>query len=235
MRVIDASPIILSDSFTIEIGQVARSVERVNEKFRERKIKTNEIALNVFEVIDFRMISGLVGEALVTDMSVNVGGLLKNPNIDGYPDLLNASKEEYRRDIERWKVSEMAAFVKYPHGGIEVKNTFGTKKSTGILLQGQTRLGRINSKLDWKAHHRTTNNLLALFSDYVDACPQIIAVMFSDRLSESDWMEKQNPMVGSAMTSFSVTGKSGWEKLRSGLRLCREDPRYLQFFGLRVG
>jgi len=190
------------------------------------------MALNVFEVIDFRVMSGLVGEALVSEISDSHENLEKNPNIDGYPDLLNASRPEYRRDIEKWKASDMKAFVKYPYGGIEIKNTFGTKKSTAILPNGQTRLGKINNKLDWKAHHRTTNYLLGLFSDFIDACPQIVAVMFSDRLQQSDLMEKQNPRANSAMTSFSVTTLSGWKKLRSGLKLCRDDPRYLSFFGL---
>ncbi len=232
LREIDSSPIILSDSLTLEIGFIAKSVERVNGKFRELKLRTKAMALNVFEVIDFRMISGLIGEALVSEMSDNHENLVKNPNIDGYPDLLNASKPVYREDIARWKAGNMNAFVRYPYGGIEVKNTFGTKKGTAILAQGQARLGKINGKLDWKAHHRYTNSLLALFSDFIDACPQIVAVMFSDKLSESDWMEKQDPKANSAMTSFSVTSRSGWEKLRSGMRICRDEPRYLSFFGL---
>jgi hypothetical protein len=231
---INASPIILTDGFALEISFISQSVERVNDKFRQLKLKTKEMALNVFEIIDFRMISGLVGEVLVSDISYHHEGLVRNPNIDGYPDLLNASRPEYRRDIERWKADDMNAFVKYQHGGIEVKNTFGTKKAKTHLAQGETRLGKINDKLDWKAHHRYTNNLLALFSDFVDGCPQIVAVMFSDNLSESDWKEKQNPKENSAMTSFSVTTRSGWEKLRSGLKLCRDDPSYLSFFGLEA-
>jgi hypothetical protein len=234
MMVIDGSPIALANGFALEISSVERSVERVNEKFRELKSRTKEMALNVFEVIDFRMISGLVGEVLVSEISAHNDGLVKNPNIDGYPDLMNASRPEYRRDIEQWKANDMKAFVLYPHGGIEVKNTFGTKRAGAVLAPGQTRIGRINDKLDWKAHHRSTNCLLALFSDYVEGCPEIVGVMYSDGLTESDWEEKQNPRENSAMTSFSVTTRPGWEKLRAGLRLCRDDPRYLSFFGLEA-
>ncbi|MBA7501608.1 hypothetical protein ES706_00181 [subsurface metagenome] len=234
MKEIDRSPIILADGFALEVEIIAQSVERVNNKFRQLKLKTEKMALNVFEIIDFRMISGLIGETLVSDISDNHAGLERNPNIDGYPDLLNASKPKYRLDIERWKAGNLKAFVKYPYGGIEVKNTFGTKKAKTNLAQGQTRLGKINNKLDWKAHHTYTNNLLALFSDFIDGCPQIVAVMFSDSLSESDWKEKQNPRENSTMTSFSVIEPSGWEKLRSGMRLCRDDPRYLSFFGLEA-
>jgi hypothetical protein len=231
MLEIDASPVILAGGFALDTAFISQAVGRVNDKFHFLKLKTKEMALNVFEIIDFRMISGLVGEVLVSDISNHNVGLVKNPNIDGYPDLLNASRPEYRRDIERWRADNMNAFVKYQHGGIEVKNTFGTKRAKTHLAQGETRLGKINEKLEWKAHHRYTNNLLALLSDFVDGCPQIVAVMFSDKLCESDWAEKQNPRENSAMTSFSVTERSGWEKLRSGLKLCRNDPRYLSFFG----
>jgi len=234
MKVIDGSPIVLADGFALEISSVEKSIERVNDKFRELKSRTKEMALNVFEVIDFRMISGLVGEVLVSDISAHNDGLVKNPNIDGYPDLMNASKPEYRKDIELWKANDMKAFVVYPHGGIEVKNTFGTKKANTFLAQGQTRVGNIKDKLDWKAHHRSTNCLLAIFSDYVEGGPEIVAAMYSDKLAESDWEEKQNPRENSAMTSFSVTTRSGWEKLRAGLKLCREDARYLSFFGLEA-
>jgi hypothetical protein len=234
MKEIDSSPITLTDGFVLEVKSIAQSVERVNDKFRQLKLKTEKMALNVFEVIDFRMESALVGEVLVSDISDSHIGLEKNPNIDGYPDLLNASKPRYRQDIERWKTTDLKAFVKYPYGGIEVKNTFGTKKAKAKLAQGERRLGKINDKLDWKAHHRYTNNLLALFSDFIDGCPQIVAVMFSDDLSESDWAEKQNPRENSAMTSFSVTERSGWEKLRSGMKLCRDDLHYLSFFGLEI-
>lgn len=234
MKEIDGSPIILTDGFVLEVEFIAQSVERVNDKLRQLKLKTEKMALNVFEVIDFRMISGLIGEALVSDISDTHIELEKNPSIDGYPDLLNASKRKYRQDIKRWKAGDLKEFINYPYGGIEIKNTFGTKKVKTIIARGQPRIGKINKKLDWKAHHTYTNNLLALFSDFVDRCPQIVAVMFSDGLSESDWKEKQNPKGNSTMTSFSVTERSGWEKLRLGMKFCRDDPQYLSFFGLET-
>ena len=190
------------------------------------------MALDVFEVLDLRMTSGFVGEALVAELGEGDTGLERNPSNQGYPDLMNASRPEYRTDIARWKAEDMNAFVRYRHGGIEVKDTFGTKKAGSCLAQGHTRIGKINGKLEWKAHHRYTNSLLALFSDFFDGCPEIVAVMYSGALSEEDWMEKQNPREGSAMTSFTVTKASGWNKLRAGLKLCRDDPRYLSFFGL---
>ena len=112
-----------------------------------------------------------------------------------------------------------------------MKNTFGTKGSKVSLQPGKPRITKINKKLEWKAHHRYTNNLLALASDFVDGCPQIVAVMYADNLEEQDWGEKQEPKEGSTMTSFSVIKRSGWEKLLSGIRICRNDVEYLDFFG----
>ena len=232
LRVINRSQITVLHGPTLDISFLANAVDQVNEKLRRLRERTESMELNVFQVIDFRMLSGLIGETLVSELSKSHPHLERNPNIDGYPDLLNAMLPEHKYDIARWAASELSAFIKYPYGGIEIKNTFGTKKQQLDLPPGKPRIGKINKKLDWKAHHRYTNNLLALLSDYVDECPQIVAAMFSDTLVESDWKEKQNPAAGSTMTSFSVVERSGYDKLRSGLRLCRDDPRYLSFFEL---
>jgi hypothetical protein len=216
----------------IEIRSVSESVRRVNERLGLLKEKTEKLSLNVFEVIDFRMLSGLVGEMLVSEISNTHNGLQKNPNIDGYPDLLNASRTEFLRDIEVWEKTDTEKFIRFPHGGIEVKNTFGTKKAKAMLAPGDPRIGKINKKLDWKAHHRRTNHLLGLYSDFVDGYPQIVGVMYSDQLTEEDWKAKQNPRPGSTMTSFTVIDRTGWDKLRTGIRLCRNEPRYLSFFGV---
>jgi hypothetical protein len=66
----------------------------------------------------------------------------------------------------------------YKYGGIEIKNTFGTKKSGSPILMGDQRINYINNKLDWKAHHQKTNHLLALFSDYYNrSCPTGVNVV----------------------------------------------------------
>jgi hypothetical protein len=231
-KITNPTSIPIKNDGVLKIESIVIAVENVNTKFLQLKEKTSKMELNIFDVIDFRMISGLMGEALVTELSNNHKELEKNPNLDGYPDILNAFTSSHRLNIEQWIKSDLNKFIKYPHGGIEVKNTFGTKKANSKLTQGQTRIEKINQKLDWKAHHRYTNNLLALYSDYVDECPQISAVMFSDGLTEDDWKEKQNPGISSTMTSFSVIEQSGWKKLRMGMRLCKNDQKYFSFFGL---
>ena len=227
--VVDESPIVLPSGLTLEVPTVMKAVEAANEKFRAIADTTSTIAFNVFEVLDFRMLSGTVGESFVSTMAATVAELQKNPNIDGYPDLMDVSQPSFREDVDRWLESDMRQFIAYPHGGLEVKNTFGTKKTGSELLPGEERITRINRKLDWKAHHRTTNYLLATLSDFIGDCPQIVAAMFSDALTEDDWAVKQNPKAGSTMTSFSVIKSSGYEKLRRGLKLCLDEPRYEAF------
>jgi hypothetical protein len=231
LRICSDSPIVLSSGFALEIPKLRESIASTNTRFVELKRRTEAMALNIFETIDFRMLSGLVGGTLITAIAAQIDGLMKNPNIDGYPDLADVSKKTFLKDFLEWEKNDFRKFIKYPHGGIEIKNTFGTKKSNVVLHPLSKRMGKINGKPDWKAHHRYTNQLLAVMSDFVGGCPQIIAVLYSDQLQETDWAEKQNPKKGSAMTSFSVIKTSGWLKLRSGLRICRDDAEYFKYFG----
>ena len=132
------------------------------------------MSLDVFTVMDFRVLSGIVGETYANELAVTTGNFMQNPNIDGYPDLLQTPTHELKRYYERCAKGE---FIQYKYGGLEVKNTFGTKKSGAILFKGDTRICHINSKLDWKAHHRQTNNLIALLSDYVEGLPVIVVLV----------------------------------------------------------
>jgi len=231
LKICNDRPINLSSGFVLDMDSLLNSVNTVNNKFKTLESRTEEMALNIFDAIDFRMLSGLVGETLVSELSNEISGLYKNPNMDGYPDLLDVSRNNYHSDYEKWEKNDLSKFIKFPYGGIEVKNTFGTKKSGVTLHPGNSRITKINKKPAWKAHHRYTNNLLALLSDFIDGCPQIVAVMYSDNLKEEDWAEKQNPKKESTMTSFSELKRPGWEKLLSGIRICRDDAKYLDFFG----
>lgn len=230
--VVEDDPIVLDSGLRLKVSEIRDAVDAVNSTLRQLADTTSSIAFNIFEVLDFRMLSGMVGESLVSALATMIPALDRNPSIDGYPDLLDVSKPEYQSDVARWRESNMREFIAYLHGGIEVKNTFGTKKAKSNLLPGEQRIERVNKKLDWKAHHRSTNHLLASLSDFVDECPQIVAVMYSDELTEEDWAVKQNPKEGSTMTSFSVIKASGCEKLRQGLRLCLDDPRYRAFLSV---
>ena len=78
-RVIDSSPISIKDNLSLDIGFISNTVHHVNSKFSQLKLKTESMALNVFEVIDFRMLSGFVGESLVSAISASHPDLEKKP------------------------------------------------------------------------------------------------------------------------------------------------------------
>lgn len=229
---VDDKPIELHGGASVSIDEVYAAVTETNAKLRSLERRTEEMAFNIFEAIDFRMLSGLVGETLVTELAKGTETLEKNPNIDGYPDLVNISKLAYKTNFEEWRQANLEEFINFSHGGIEIKNTFGTKLSNVTLRPGDTRIKNISKKPAWKAHHRYTNHLLALLSDFIEGCPQIVAAMYSDELVENDWSEKQDPKKGSTMTSFSVIQSSGWEKLKRRVLICNEDLPYKSYFGI---
>jgi hypothetical protein len=227
-KTIDDSPINLSD-FELSSETLLKAIELTNQKFEILSNKTKEMHLDVFDVIDFRVLSGMVGETLVGEIAAQTDSLKKNPNLDGYPDLVQTSTSEMKKYFEECHESD---FIKYKFGGIEVKNTFGTKKSGSFIIQGDSRIEQINKKLDWKAHHQFTNNLLAIFSDYYNGLPRISAVCYNDNLTESDWSAVQRPKAGSAMTSFSCITSEGYKKIKNAVKICNNDKRYLNFFNL---
>lgn len=238
IELIDHSNIKLRTGFQLQATSIKASVDKVNSMFVQLQRKTDGMALDIFSILDFRMLSGLMGEALVGSLHVNIDELRKNPNIDGYPDLIDISTQASRSDADEWETNSLENFIRYKHGGIEVKNTFGLKKPKAILAKGDKRIDHIIGRPVWKAHHPYTNNLLAIFSDFIEFtnanCPQIVAVMYSDQLTEDDWNVKQNPRQGSKMTSFTDIKTSGWEKLKSRVVLCRDEREYMNYFGVTL-
>ena len=222
----------LSENSKISTEQVLDAINTVNTKLRELSAKTEALALNIFTVIDFRMLSGMIGEMLVSELATINTNIRKNPNIDGYPDLVNVSTSKFRTDFDKWKDADLSKFIKYPYGGLEIKNTFGTKKNGVSLLNSEERITKISNKPDWKAHHGYTNNLLAIFSDFTSGVPQILCALYSDRLNEDDWTVKQNPGIDSTMTSFCVIKRSGWEKLKEKVLVCETEKKYQKYFGI---
>jgi len=227
-KIFRTTPIKLSD-FSLPISDIIKAVESTNAKIDHIHSKTMEMDLDVFDVIDFRVLSGVIGETFVSELSLICPELIKNPHIDGYPDLLQVSNDEM---VDYFNSCTNQDFIKYKFGGLEVKNTFGTKKSGSDITQGDSRIEYINKKLDWKAHHQKTNNLIALYSDYFENKPKIAAVFYSDTLSEDDWSNVQRPKAGSAMTSFSCINRDGFNKITKGVIACYNSQLFLNHFGL---
>jgi len=228
-RIVDGTDISVPDGPTLAAKLVLNACLSANRSFITLRDRQPE-GISIFEILDLRMLSGLVGEVVAGMLARESGVLIKNPNIDGYPDLLSADTQSRRDEIASAAISNPSFFIKYPHGGIELKNTFGVKSPKAKdLVPGLSRIGAINRRLEWKAHHRRTNHLLGLFSDFVDGCPQVVAAMYCDHLDQSDWSSKQQPKQGSAMTSFSVLQASGFEKMRKRVLFCRSEAEYLDF------
>jgi len=228
---ISNKPISLSHS-QIESEQILQAIELTNRKFFYIGSETQKMSVDIFDVIDFRVFSGMIGEAFATTLEeVLEHNFVKNPSIDGYPDLLQNTTSEMKDYLKGCGYGEL---IEYKYGGIEIKNTFGTKRTGAPILMGDQRIHHINKKLDWKAHHQKTNHLLALVSDYYEGNPTIVAVFYSDSLNPNDWQEVRRPLEGSTMTSFSTINRSGCEKLRTGMMWCINHSAYLNFFEVRV-
>lgn len=209
----------------IDIDELLDSVKSVNTKLIS--LNLNFKGVNLFKITDFRVLSGVIGELFAEELASKNTYLEKNPNLNGYPDLLNLSSEDSSLFFKNCNQTD---FIKYKYGGFEVKNSFGAKKSGSSLINGETRINNINSKIDWKAHHRETNNLISLYSDFVNGNPMIVALFYSNELSTEDWRKVSVPKGRSAMTSFTTLTSEGYSKMKSGIRFCLDSDEYLSFF-----
>ncbi len=215
----------------IEVELLMQAATNVNRKLTAALNGINGVDLDLYEIIDLRMLSGLMGEMFTNEISKLDCRLIKNPNIDGYPDLCDISRNGQAEAVKYFSLND---FIAYCDGGLEVKNTFGLKKANTHIIARESRISNIQNKLVWKAHHRQTNNLLAIHSDYVKRIPQIIAVFYSDQLTTDDWTVKQQPKVGSTMTSFCQTTPNAFLKLKQGLQFYMDDIQYEQFIGTAI-
>lgn len=210
----------------LTVQEIKHAICAVNQILLNLSIPDGRIGLELYEIIDLRMLSGLIGEMFVSQVVKSTNFLMKNPNIDGYPDLLDVTMVG---TLEKVKSMTPADFINFEYGGLEVKNTFGVKKSNANISIRESRVAKIQNKLVWKAHHQQTNNLIALFSDYKNGTPQIVAAFFSSDITKEDWSVKQQPQAGSTMTSFCRTMPSAYKKLRDGLLFYIDDESVKEF------
>ncbi len=223
-KIINKSSIKLGD-LKITINQLHRALINTNEKIKE--IGFVDDGINLFNIIDFRVFSGMIGELFAKELSLVNNRLERNPNLNGYPDLLNIASPKAKIYFEN---CEQNKFLRFKYGGIEVKNSFGTKKSKTNIVNGDQRIEFINNKIDWKAHHQETNYLIGLVSDYINSVPKIVAVCYSNDLEKNDWNKVQKPKGDSAMTSFTAITREGYAKMVSNIKICLGDIKYLKFF-----
>lgn len=189
----------------------------------------------VFDLLGLRNLSSFVGEIFAGAMrSLNEDYLLRNPNQDGHPDLMALTPEGQKYIQERTRNGQIDRdkrhWSPYPFGGIEVKATCGNTPDAKKMPKPQIGEQRcaILVSAEWKAHHRETNNLLALFWDFVDGLPTILAAFFRNDLTPEDWGEVVRPGEGSRTTSVSIMTRTGVKRMGEGWVVLPKHPQFLQ-------
>jgi hypothetical protein len=197
--------------------------------------------VTLFEILGLRNLSAFVGEVLKDQLAKVLSDLvLPNPNQDGHPDLLALTPDARTFLDELATQDAMTAkehFSPFRFGGLEVKATCGDTPPARLVPKpkiGESRLP-IMKGLNWKAHHRQTNDLLAIVWDFVDGIATVLATFFRNDLSEDDWGKMITPKGTSRTTSVSIMGRGGVRKMAMGWVVLPDDEdlrgRLLQVMG----
>lgn len=216
-------------------NQVVNALKKTNEAMKELDDATNEFDVNIFEILQLRNLSGLVGEYLSKLIEIeSEERLVNNPHQDGYPDLLDVGTKIKRDYYDSLFLNESNSIYKehvspFKYGGIEVKATIGSTppaKKVAKPLVGEQRIAILNG-LDWKSHHRETNNLIGILWDFIDGLPFIVGCFYSNELTEEDWGNIVSPKKGGGRTtSVSVMNASGIKKMCSNWIAIVDDSQY---------
>lgn len=225
----------------LPISVIESALEKTNAVFRD----LTKVAPYVYELLGMRNLSAFVGAAFARELQdASKGLLMLNPHQDGYPDLLlldEMGKKEF--DKVKSRIHAKEPFSPFPTGGIEIKATVGdvpsekqlAAKGLGKPQIGDTRVHLI-SGISWKAHHRETNNLLAIIWDFKDSIPAIMVVSYSSNLDEADWGKIVQPKEGGGRTtSVSIMSKGGVAKLLNNALLVVDDSRYISLVEKHIG
>ena len=203
--------------------------------------QVGKLPVDIFSILGMRNLSGFVGELFAASLAKSSEGLFKsNPHQDGYPDLLlmNEKGKEIWATLENAsKLMEKGPFSPFENGGIEIKATCGTVPTpTACQRKGLTKpqMGDQRIELltgyDWKSHHRDTNHLAGILWDFFDSKPRIVAIFFSDNLTEKDWGKIVQPKQGGGRTtSVSIMSRGGVKKMYENWMVVVDDQRYTAF------
>lgn len=225
--------------------EVVDAINYANNALLKLNEVTQEFDINIFETLGMRNLSGMVGEYFARSiMRLSNGKLQSNLHQDGYPDLLltdTQEKKDYFKTLytiengKKYPISK-EAFSPYKYGGIEIKATCGSTPPANLVpkpLVGEQRVALVNS-FDWKAHHRTTNHLLAILWDFINGNPTIVACFFQDNLEIEDWGRIVQPHEGGGRTtSVSIMQRSGIKKMCAGWVAVLDDPQYIELLSNR--
>lgn len=219
---------------------VVDAMNYANNALKELSETTMRFDINIFETLGMRNLSGMIGEYFARSVvKMSRGKLESNLHQDGYPDLLLVDTPEKKAYFDSLVVEnngkrspvDKEHFSPFKYGGIEVKATCGGTPSASKVpkpLIGEQRVGLVNS-FDWKAHHRTTNHLLAVLWDFIDGLPTYVAAFYQDSLSVEDWGAIVQPREGGGRTtSVSIMNSQGVKKMCSSWVAVLNDNDYIE-------
>jgi len=226
-------------TIVLSAQDVVDSMNYANNALKELSDTTMRFDINIFETLGMRNLSSMIGEYFARSVKkISNGKLESNLHQDGYPDLLLVDTPERKayfntlfteRDGKRYPIDK-EHFSPFLYGGIEVKATCGSTPSASKvpkLLIGEQRVNLINS-FDWKAHHRTTNHLLAVLWDFIDGLPTYVAAFYQDNLNVDDWGKIVLPKEGGGRTtSVSIMKSQGVKKMCNNWIAVLNDENYI--------
>lgn len=177
------------------------------------------LPFTLFQSIDLKALSGIVGAFFGGHLSKRVGAIL-NPIEKGHPDIIPRSGQN---------ASEMQ-LRNYPDG-LEIKSTVGNVKKGSNLQTGEKRLSVLTG-LTWQAHHQEVKRLLGLVIDFGGQIyggrhfPIITAAFYADNLETENWGQ----ISGTTGRNTKVTGlrASGKRKMGAGWTVILDKQEYQQ-------
>jgi hypothetical protein len=212
-------------------------IQATNEFDRIIKL-FNNFEVDIAELLGMRNLSAFIGELFATCLRKQCpDSLYKNPNQDGYPDLLildYCGNTYYQTLLGQLK--DKQPFSNFKTGGIEVKATCGNTPTDKTLQRkglskpglGERRCRLLNSY----AHHRQTNCLIGILWDFnaTSRIPEITALFFSNELTMNDWGDIVQPKAGGGRTtSVSIMNRAGIKKMYDGWLLVQRDTELMSF------
>jgi len=235
----DRHNVTINGELIITNDNILNAINFCNDALCTLDEQTKQFDINIFETLGMRNLSGMVGEYFAKSVQKNSENALhSNLHQDGYPDLLLTNTEErlayyyslYTEKQGKKYPKDKALFSPFKFGGVEVKATCGSTPSAKIVpkpLIGEQRIDLLN-KFDWKAHHRETNNLLAVLWDFIDGIPTITACFYSNELTINDWGKIVQPHEGGGRTtSVSIMNSVGISKMCSGWIAVIDSEKYI--------
>lgn len=225
--------------------EVVEAMNYANTALKELSDMTMRFDINIFEALGIRNLSGMIGEYFAKSvMKISNGKLESNLHQDGYPDLLlvdTPQKKAYFDTLytvnngKRYPIDK-EHFSPFMYGGIEIKATCGSTPPASRVpkpLIGEQRVNLVNA-FDWKAHHRTTNHLLAVLWDFIDGLPTYVAAFYQDNLEIEDWGKIVQPREGGGRTtSVSIMNSQGVTKMCNNWVAVINDEPYIDLLSKR--